>query len=191
MLNTLLLADGLFVTSAQPCWGFFFYTEKCLEKTICLQNKTTTSCNRGGSNYCKKKTNKKTRPKPADCNQDTSSLYITTRRNIPRIYFTICLSSLILGCAALLNDSFKANQSGEEKRGGWQHPQAFSFGHPSSDGAARRSAGGQRRPRFPPSVGCGRGQNPTAMAASSRAASPGEPQWNNRPRCSCCSLFIR
>lgn len=53
----------------------------------------------------------------ADGNQDTSSQYITAYWNIPCIYFTICLSSLILGCAALLNYMFKANQRGEGGEG--------------------------------------------------------------------------
>lgn len=92
---------------------------------------------------------KKTNKKPADCNQDTSSQYITAYWNIPCIYFTICLSSLILGCAALLNYMFKANQSKKEERGDWKHTGGFSFCKTILKNEARRYARSQRRPEFP------------------------------------------
>jgi len=91
----------------------------------------------------------KKKKKAADCNQDTSSQYITAYWNILCIYFTICLSSLILGCAALLNYMFKANQRRKEERGGWKHTGGFSFRKPISKNEARRYARSRSRPEFP------------------------------------------
>lgn len=131
------------------------------EKIISLQNQTTTSCNKGGSYYCKKK-----KPRKTQQNQDTSPQYITAYWNIPCISFTICLPFLILGCAALLNYMFKANQSKKEERGDWKRTgkgELFLLqNHPQNRGASLPS---QPKPtRISVSIRFGRAKNPSAVA---------------------------